>query len=223
MMTEQKADKQVSKTGRYVGLSILVGMFFISVVGSVFLVLNFKYIAELESQGLVGLFIISIFAGSPLPIPTPNMILTFTLGSILNPVYVALVAGFGNGVGNMLVYLTGRGGFMFFRNLGVYMKKEEGQKTGKQHWTGRIISKLKIPEIQKWAQQRALLSVLIFSMYPNPFLMPIIITMGAKRYSFWRFFLAVWAGKTVEAGILSFLGYFGLRSLLRYFGVFQLP
>ncbi len=209
----------VSNKGKYLGLAIMVGMILISIVGSVFLVLNFQYISALENQGLLGLFIISIFAGSPLPIPTPTMILTFTLGSILNPFFVALVAGFGNGIGNALVYLTGRGGFLFFRNLGMSSQPKEGRPSR----ISRVIDKLSPPKLRNMARRRAMLSVFLFSTYPNPFLMPIIIGMGATRYKFWRFFLAVWAGKTVESLILSFLGYFGLRSLLRYFGIFQIP
>jgi len=218
-MKEATERQPVSNKGKYIGLSVILGMILLSVIGSVFLVLNFRYIAELENQGLLGLFVISIFAGSPLPIPTPTMILTFTLGSILNPVFVALVAGFGNGIGNGLVYLTGRGGFLFFKNLGFSSKPEEGRPS----WIKRVMSKLSMPKIRDLARRRAMLSVFLLSTYPNPFVMPIIIGMGATRYKFWKFFLAVWAGKTVESMVLSFLGYFGLRSLLRYMGIFQIP
>lgn len=218
-MKDETERPPVSNKGKYIGLSVMLGMLLLSVIGSVFLVLNFQYIAELENQGLLGLFVISIFAGSPLPIPTPTMILTFTLGSILNPVFVALVAGFGNGIGNGLVYLTGRGGFLFFKNLGFSSKPEEGRPS----WIKRVMSKLSMPKIRDLARRRAMLSVFLLSTYPNPFVMPIIIGMGATRYKFWKFFLAVWAGKTVESMVLSFLGYFGLRSLLRYMGIFQIP
>ena len=94
-------------------------MIIISVGGSVLLVQHWEYITELEKQGYLGLFLISIFAGSPIPIPSPSMILTFTLGSILNPVLVGLVSGFGNGVGNALVFWTGRGGLLFFKNINI--------------------------------------------------------------------------------------------------------
>jgi membrane protein YqaA with SNARE-associated domain len=218
-MKNEMERRPVSSKGKYIGLSIMIGMIVISVVGSAFLVLNFQYIAELENQGLLGLFVISIFAGSPLPIPTPTMILTFTLGSILNPVFVGLVAGFGNGVGNGLVYLTGHGGFLFFKNLSFSSNSEEGRPS----WINRVMTKLSMPKIRDLARRRAMLSVFLLSMYPNPFLLPIIIGMGATRYKFWKFFLAVWAGKTVESMVLSFLGYFGLRSLLRYIGIFQIP
>jgi hypothetical protein len=72
---------------------VLVAMLIISVAVSVLLVQHRKYITDLERQGYLGLFIISVIAGSPLLIPTPAMILTFTLGSILHPFYVGLVSG----------------------------------------------------------------------------------------------------------------------------------
>jgi len=199
---------------KYLALGLLVGMLTITIVGSVFLVKNWEYIRMLESQGYLGLFLISIFAGCPIPIPSPNMILTFTLGSILNPVLVGLVSGFGNGVGNTLVYLTGRGGIFFFKNLGSSDTPDENPS-----WLKKIYQKLTSPRMKEIARRRALLAVFLLSMYPNPLLMPIIIGMGAARYKFWKFFLACWAGKTVEAMVISYLGYFGLRSILHYFGV----
>lgn len=201
---------------KYLAVGLLAATIIISVVGSVFLVKHWEYITELEQQGYLGLFLISIFAGSPIPIPSPSMILTFTLGSILNPALVALVSGFGNAVGNALVYLTGRGGHLFFKNMGFSSPKPDVDNPS---WLGRILRKLSMPGMREFARRRVLLSVFLLGMYPNPILMPIILGMGASRYNFWKFFVVCWAGKTVESTILSYLGYFGLRSILRYFGV----
>jgi membrane protein DedA with SNARE-associated domain len=76
--------------------------------------------------------------------------------------------------------------------------------------------------MQEFARRQALLAVFVLGMYPNPILMPIIMSMGAARYNFWKFYIVCWAGKTAEALILSYLGYFGLRSLLHIFGI-QVP
>jgi membrane protein YqaA with SNARE-associated domain len=143
------------------------------------------------------------------------MILTFTLGSILNPFFVALVSGFGNGVGNALVYLTGRGGLLFFRNMGMSAPSKEDHPSK----LGRFLRKLRMPRMTEFARRRALWAVFVLSIYPNPILTPIIIGMGAARYHFWKFFFACLAGKIVQGLILSFLGYFGLRSLLQIFGI----
>jgi membrane protein YqaA with SNARE-associated domain len=204
-----------SKMRKYLAVGILAATIIISVVGSVFLVKHWEYITELERQGYLGLFLISIFAGSPIPIPSPSMILTFTLGSILNPALVALVSGFGNAIGNALVFWTGRGGHLFFKNMGLSPKADENRPSR----LGRILRKFGMPRMREFARRRVLLAVFLLGMYPNPILMPIILGMGAARYNFWKFFVVCWAGKTVESTVLSYLGYFGLRSILRYFGV----
>jgi membrane protein DedA with SNARE-associated domain len=144
--------------------------------------------------------------------------LTFTLGSILNPALVALVSGFGNSVGQALVYWTGRGGNVFYRNLGLSLKIDENSSS----WIGKVMRKLSFPRVREIARRRVLWAVFILGMYPNPVLMPIILGLGAARYNFWKFFVVVFAGKFMEAAILSYLGYFGLRNLLRYFGI-ELP
>ncbi len=142
------------------------------------------------------------------------MILTFTLGSILNPLLVGLVSGTGNAAGNALIFWTGRGGNKIFRNFFSTSTSNKPARTK----VGRFFQRLsRVPE---FVSRRAMVAVFVLSIYPNPILTPLVLGMGALRSSFWRFSLAVWAGKTVQALILSYLGYFGLRSLLRIFGIF---
>jgi membrane protein YqaA with SNARE-associated domain len=202
-----------STVKKFLAISILAATVVISVVGAVYLVKHWEYISMLEEQGYLGLFLISLFAGSPIPIPTPSMILTFTLGSILNPALVALVSGFGNSLGQALVYLTGRGGRVFYKSLGISWKTDENS------WLGRFLHKLRMPRMREFARRHVLWAVFILGMYPNPLLMPIIMGMGAARYNFWKFYIVCFVGKTVESTALSYLGYFGLRSILRYVGI----
>jgi membrane protein DedA with SNARE-associated domain len=139
------------------------------------------------------------------------------MGSVLNPVLVALVSGAGNALGNALVYLTGRGGLAFLRSFTVAKPKTNDEKPTTR-WSS-ILKKLSFPRMREFAKKRAGWAVFILSIYPNPVLTPVIISMGATKYNFWNFMLFIWAGKTVQSLILSYLGYFGLRSLLHYFGV----
>jgi membrane protein YqaA with SNARE-associated domain len=213
------SSEKTLKLRRYLAISLLAATIILSVAGSVLLIQHWEYITQLENQGMLGLFLISIFAGSPIPIPSPSMILTFTMGSIFNPALVALVSGFGNSIGQVLVYLTGRGGTVFFKNLGFTPKKGGDNENS---WWNRLGRKIRFPKMQEFARRQALLAVFVLGMYPNPILMPIIMSMGAARYNFWKFYIVCWAGKTAEALILSYLGYFGLRSLLHIFGI-QVP
>jgi hypothetical protein len=75
--------------------------------------------------------------------------------------------------------------------------------------------------VPEFASRRTLMTLFVPSIYPNPILTPLVLGMGATRFSFWKCMLTVWAGKTAQGLLLSCLGYFGLRSLLRFFGIFQ--
>jgi membrane protein DedA with SNARE-associated domain len=129
---------------------------------------------------------------------------------------VALVSSFGNAIGNALIYFVGRGGLVFFKNLQVSTKKRRSIRPTR--WA-RFLYKIKLPKINEFARKNALWAVFILGMYPNPLLMTVEMGMGATRYNFWKFFVVCWAGKMVEALILSYLGYYGLRSILQWFGV----
>ena len=209
-----------SSKGKYVAISVLTATVVVSVVGSLLLIWHWKWIEGLSSQGYLGLFIISLFAGSPIPIPTPSMILTFTLGSFLNPAIVGLISGLGNGIGNAFVFLAGRGGNLFFQNLGVSDQAGDASSS----LMGRFLKKLRMSRILNFATSRGgVVTVFLLSIYPNPILMPMLISLGAARSHFTKFFLACLAGKIVEAMLLAYLGYFGLGSLLRFLGVFTVP
>jgi membrane protein YqaA with SNARE-associated domain len=176
----------------------------------------------MEKQGLLGVFAIALFAGSPIPVPTPNLIFIFTMGSIINPALVAVVAAFGNALGNSLVYLTGRGGLAFFKSLELGRKEKlieiPGTEVIVSRWQ-RIINKFKWSKATEYARKNALMAVFILGMYPNPLLMAVVAGLGAARYNFWKFFIVCMAGKFVESAVMAYLGHFGLRSLLHFFGV----
>ena len=195
----------------------MVVMIIISVGGSFLLIENYSYVEHLQQHGLLGLFVISIFAGSPIPIPTPSMILTFTMGSILNPFLVALVSGFGNGIGNALIFWTGHGGHAVIKSFLAPAPTDERPKSRLGRFFRRVTT------MPAFTKDRVLVALFLLSIYPNPVLTPLILTMGMNRYSFTKFFVVCWAGKTVQSLILAYLGYFGLRSLLKFMGVFQVP
>jgi membrane protein YqaA with SNARE-associated domain len=197
---------------KYIAIGLLVATIGGSVAVAVFLIYNWEYVIQLEQEGYLGLFLISLLAGSPIPIPTPSMILTFTLGSLLNPVLVGMVSGLGNAIGYALIYLTGRSGFRFLPNFNV---SDSG--------IGRFLRKIRMARMINSPNRTGMVAVFLLSIYPNPVLTPVVLGMGATRFSFTKFFLACWTGKTVMAMLLAFLGYFGLRSLLHFLGVFNVP
>jgi membrane protein DedA with SNARE-associated domain len=208
VMTSESSN---SKKNKYIGITLLVITMGGSVALALFLIYNWEYVARLEKAGYLGLFLISILAGSPVPIPTPSMILTFTLGSLLHPASVGLVAGLGAATGYALIYLTGRGGFRFLPKFNV-----------SESVVGRFLRKIKLSRLLESPHQTGMVTIFLLSIYPNPVLAPVVLGMGATRFSFTKFFLACWAGATIMNMFIAFLGYFGLGSLLHYLGVFNI-
>jgi membrane protein DedA with SNARE-associated domain len=115
--------------------------------------------------------------------------------------------------------MTGRGGRRLFPTLDIPDPSLKAYPTR----TERFLAKIMTPRLREFANRRAMISVFILSFVPNPILTPVIISMGATRYPFRKFLFACWAGKTLQTMVLAYLGYFGLRFLLRYLGIFGPP
>jgi membrane protein YqaA with SNARE-associated domain len=201
-----------SRSKKYIAAALLVVTIGGSAAVAVFLIYHWEYVIQLENEGYLGLFLISLLAGSPIPIPTPSMILTFTLGSLLNPALVGIVSGLGNAIGYALIYMTGRGGFHLLPSFNI---SDSG--------LGRFLRKIRMSRLLDSPNRTGMVAVFLLSIYPNPVLTPMVLGMGATRFSFTKFFIACWGGKTVMTLLLAFLGYFGLRSLLHFLGVFNVP
>ena len=188
-----RANKVLASKSFYIsGLAILVTLLLCVVV-----VYYWDYVAELQSYGYVGVFIISLFAGSIMVLPIPYVAVVFTLGGVLNPALVGVASGLGASVGAMTIYLAGYGGHGLFRN-----------------YNDAIYSRM-----VGWVQRRGSIAVFIMSAVFNPLFIPMAITLGMLRFRLWKFFVLCWAGNTVKSLAIAYAGYLGLRSLLHWVGV----
>jgi uncharacterized membrane protein YdjX (TVP38/TMEM64 family) len=210
---ENKTKKKFLNTG------VWLALISVTIVVCVLLIRYWKYLEQFQILIYLGLFFTAILAGSPIPIPTPCMALTLTLGSRFDPVVIGLIAGLGAAIGSMLVYVTARTGRHFLPSLNIADPTNKIYTSG----IGKFLQKIKIPRILKFINKRGVIGVFLFSVFPNPLLMPVLFTMGINRARAWRVAIACWLGNSMLFLALAFLGYYGLGSLLRYFGVFKLP
>ena len=169
----------------------------ITLVLCVIVVYYWDKIAELQSYGYLGVFVISLFAGSIMVLPIPYVAVVFTLGGVLNPALVGAASGLGASVGAITIYLAGYGGHSLFRNYNdaVYSRMVE------------------------WIKRRGSIAVFIMSAVFNPLFIPMAITLGMLRFRLWKFFVLCWAGNTVKSLAIAYAGYLGLRSLFHWIGV----
>lgn len=203
VISQTHRENKISARTKYILFSAI---FLVTTAASIFLVIRYwKEIAELQQYGYLGAFVVAFIAGSSIPTPISYLLLTFTFGGILHPALVGLASGFGAGLGGTLVFLLGRGGRRLFPGLQHYSVDDDA--------SNRMAAKF-----VNWAQRRGSVVVFVMSAMLNPVFAPMAIAMGALRFRLIKFFLLCTAGNIVKAMVISYAGYLGVGTLLRWLG-----
>lgn len=165
---------------------ISISVFVISILLSVavlFIPLNPD---EMKVYGYGGVFLITLFGAATLFIPGPTMVATFVVGAMLNPAIVALVAGLGSAFGESTGYAAGYASRAF-------ITPQEKNNT----WYQRIF---------RWMSTHPFLTIFLLDAIPN-FLGDIAgLIAGRIKYSYWKFLLASFLGKTIRFSLSAYLG-----------------
>jgi membrane protein DedA with SNARE-associated domain len=169
----------------------------ITVALSLFIIQHRSYIEQLSHWGYLGLFVISVLTNGTFILPGFGIVITFTMGGVLNPAIVGTIAGIGEAVGAIGAYFTGYAGRRLLQdtNNGLYLR------------FSNIID------------HHGSKAIFFISALLSPVFYPFAVFLGIIRFGWVRFFLATWAGRTVKSMILAYLGYLGLRAVLQWLGV----
>ncbi len=186
--------------------------YFLGITGIIVTILMFVAIIvfreELESlrhYGYLGAFLISILGGATIIIPVPMLAVVFALGSAmtspLSVFFLGMSAAFGELLGALTIYMTG-------------------------HGAGRAISSSAKGRMQKayekmlrLMERRGPLTLFIVASVINPFFYPAALAAGALRLGLRKYTVIVFAGKIIKCQTVVFLGYFGLKGILRAVGI----
>jgi membrane protein DedA with SNARE-associated domain len=187
-------EKTTSRKREYIIGALALGL---TIAACVAVVLYWDYVKQVEQYGYLGVFAISVLAGATVLIPIPGILVVFTLDSVLNPALVGIVSGMGEAVGSIGIYLSGWGGQKAVQNLNHKM-------------VNRFVD---------WIRRRGEIAVFLMSAILNPLFYPFTAIAGMLRFGLVKFFFLCWGGKTVKNTIIAYLGFFGLRSVLRWVGV----
>ncbi len=138
-------------------------------------------IHQYAALGYPGIFLISVLGNATLIFPVPAFAVVFAMGAVLNPFLVGIVAGIGAGLGELTGYIAGYGGSVLIKS-GMYEK----------------IAAL----MSRWG------AWVIFALaaIPNPIFDIGGLIAGATRMPWWKFLIAVCAGKTIRFVILGLTG-----------------
>ena len=164
---------------------------------SVLIIQHRSYIEQMAHWGYLGCFVISVITNGTFILPGFGIVFTFTLGGVLEPAVVGAVAGIGEAVGAIGAYFTGYAGRGLFRDRdsGLYLR------------------------LSNLVDRHGSKAIFVVSAVLSPLFYPFAVFLGMVRFGWVRFFLATWAGRTVKSMVIAYLGYFGLRSVLRWLGV----
>jgi len=220
---KQEAQKKGWHQYLLVGIGILLTALLVVAV-----VYFWEEMRDVESlaygYGYAGGFLVSILGGITI-IPIPSLLVVFTLGGVLNPVYVGLVSGLGEALGGITVYLTGAGGGAMWSRLRSRQQASYDQPRPGYDIVTPVQSRLQsrwqtfYDRLAKSVGRRGstwlvfVVSAMVFSPFYFAGLAAGTLHMGLKR-----FFLVSWAGKTIKGLIVAYAGYWGLYLLLQWIG-----
>lgn len=162
----------------------------------IFVALYWEDFTNFAKYGYVGVLVISFLAGITLFVPVPSVLVVFTLGAVLNPVLIGLIAGLGEAMGSMMVYVTGLTGARPMHALDSNVMKK----------------------FQIWMKTRGAISVFAMSAIFNPLFYPFTALAGMMHFGWWRFFLLCLAGKAVKNTLVAGAGFYGVKALITLLG-----
>ena len=139
-------------------------------------------IQDLAAYGYPGIFLISLLSSATVLVPVPGVLVTSAAGAIFDPLWVAVFAGLGAGLGELSGYLAG------FSGRGVIEKKK---------WSERL---------EHWINKYGDLTILVLAIIPNPVFDMAGMTAGALKMPLARFLFWCILGKIIKMLLFAYSG-----------------
>lgn len=167
----------------------------VTVALCVLIVQHRAIVSQMAHWGYLGCFLISMLASGTVVLPGMGAVITFTLGGVLNPLLVGVIAGLGESTGAVGAYLTGYGG------------------------RGLLPSEPLQGRFSRFMDRHGSKAMFIMAAIINPLYYPFAVWMGVLRVHMKKFFICTLLGRTVKNVLLAYLGFFGIRTVLQWLGI----
>ena len=176
------------------GLTILRIAAILAVIGITVYIYSIRdHVEDFAAYGYPGIFLIALMANATVFLPAPGVAVVFTMGSIFNPIGVALAAGTGGALGELSGYLAGFSGQAVVGRTDVYNK------------------------ISPWIEKYGGWTILVLSAIPNPFFDIAGIAAGMAKMKLWRFLLFCWIGQIIKMAMFAFAGAYSIDWIASFF------
>ncbi|MBI3162696.1 MAG: VTT domain-containing protein [Chloroflexi bacterium] len=175
-------------------VNILRGLALLAVIGITVIIYSIRdHVEEFAAYGYPGIFLIALMANATVFLPAPGVAVVFAMGSIFNPLGVALAAGTGGALGELSGYLAGFSGQAVVERTETYNK------------------------INPWIQKYGGWAILVLSAIPNPFFDIAGIAAGIAKMPFWRFLLFCWLGQLIKMAMFAYAGAYSIDWIASFY------
>ncbi len=148
--------------------------------------------SNLRSWGYAGVFLINLVGAASILLPSPAVASVFGGGALLDDflgvpafIWVGLIAGSGESLGEFTGYAAGYGGRVVFEGRPEYER------------------------VHRWMERHGMATMFGLSVFPNPLFDLAGVAAGAVRMPIRRFFPAVLSGKIIKDTYLAAIGGLG--------------
>ena len=139
--------------------------------------------------GYPGIFLISMLANATILLPAPGIAVVFAMGSVFQPLLVALSAGTGATIGEISAYAAGFSGQAIIERTAMYSR------------------------IVPWMHRYGGLTTLLLAAIPNPFFDLAGMAAGALRMPLAPFLVWCLLGKCIKMLIFAYTGAYSVEWL----------
>jgi uncharacterized membrane protein YdjX (TVP38/TMEM64 family) len=190
---EKKQNEKRSKRSSVLTNTLRVLALLLVVAITVYIYSIRNRVEEFAAYGYPGIFLVALMANATVFLPAPGVAVVFAMGSIFNPLGVALAAGTGGALGELSGYLAGFSGQAVIENTNVYDR------------------------IHPWVVKYGSWAILVLSAIPNPFFDIAGVAAGIAKMSLRRFLVACWIGQLIKMAMFAYAGFYSLDWLLNKF------
>ena len=149
----------------------------------------------LDQVGYGGVALSALVASAGLVIPVPALATVCTTSAFLNPLYIGLIAGFCETLGESTGYFLGYSGRSVINRTRLYQT------------------------LERWMGHRGWMPLFLLSLVPNPVFDFIGVAAGALHYPLWRFYAVVGVGKLIKFLAFAYACTYSIEWLTDLFGL----
>lgn len=150
-------------------------------------------VEDFAAYGYPGIFLVAMLANATVFLPAPGVAVVFAMGSIFNPIGVALAAGTGGALGELSGYLAGFSGQAVVERTDVYER------------------------ISPWIEKYGGWAILVLSAIPNPFFDIAGVAAGMAKMKFGRFLFFCWIGQLIKMAMFAYAGAYSIDWIASFY------